>query len=108
MLGTPGVVLSDNASYFTGNLFVSKLQAMQIRKATTTPYYPAGNSITENFNRTLITHLSVMENQYELTFEETLMCISLTHNTSPQISTAETPSALLFGMDLKTTDMGLW
>lgn len=49
-----------------------------------------------------------MENQYELTFEETLASISIIHNTTPQLSTTETPSALLFGLDIMTPDAGMW
>lgn len=106
--GTPRVILSDNASYFCGTYLMDKLASMQIRKAVTTPYYPQGNSIVENFNRTLKLHLSVMENQYELTFKETLACISLIQNTTPQLSTAETPCALLYGLDPKTPESGMW
>lgn len=53
IFGTPRILLTDNASIFTSTFLLTKLQDMQIRKANTTPYYPAGNSIAENFNRTL-------------------------------------------------------
>lgn len=107
IFGIPKIILSDNASYFNGTYLLDKFTSMQIRKATTTPYYPPGNSVVENFNRSLKSYLSLMEKQYELQFEETLMCIALTHNTTPQLHTAETPSALLFGLDINTPDNGL-
>lgn len=49
-----------------------KLGVHGIRRATITPYYSPGNSIVENFNRSLQRYLATMENQYDHDFVEKL------------------------------------
>lgn len=91
--------MSDNASYFAVTFLTSKLHNIGVRRTFSTPYYPKGNSIAENFNRTLQRHLSIMETQYDAMFDECLSYIMLIHNTTPQVSTHETPAALMYALD---------
>lgn len=100
IFAAPKVVLCDNGSAFTSNLFRQYITSgLMSHLIYSSPYYPRGNSINESCHRVL-EHGIKCELQIGAAdpFPDILAMVVLAYNSTYQAAIKEAPYALLFGM----------
>ncbi|XP_064462132.1 uncharacterized protein LOC135372455 [Ornithodoros turicata] len=96
--GFPSQLITDNASYFTGRVFVDSCAALGIRHKRTTPYHPRAN-ITERVNRNLKSMLVVLTDKHK-DWDERLPELGFATRTTVNRSTGFSPAYLNFGKEI--------
>jgi len=99
--GCPKEILSDRGKCFTSKVITALIEGLGSYPRRTTSYHPQTNGLTEHFNGTLATMLSmyVSTNQKDWCVYVPLVCFA--YNTSVQETTKETPFYLLYGRRAK-------
>ena len=96
--GAPISFLSDNARYFSSEVFKTLTNLMQIQHLQTVTYRSISNGVTEISFRTFQSILSKFLTSNE-EFDDLLPAACFCYNTSKHSTTGETPFYLIFGRD---------
>ncbi|XP_064475377.1 uncharacterized protein LOC135389242 [Ornithodoros turicata] len=96
--GFPAQLITDNASYFTGRVFVDSCAALGIQHKRTTPYHPQAN-ITERVNRNL-KHMLVALTDRHKDWDVRLTELGFATRTTVNRSTGFSPAYLNFGKEV--------
>jgi len=99
--GTPDEILTDRGKSFNTEMIRIIYTEFNTKHITTTPYHPQTNGLTERFNRTLSTMLSMYVNRHHRNWDEYLPYVVFAYNTVAQDSTGQSPYYLLFGMQAR-------
>ena len=95
--GTPREFLSDRGSAFMAHVVTYLLKLLHVNKQTTTAYHPQCNGLTERFNGTLASMISMYVNAQHSDWDEFLPHVVFAYNTSYQESMRTTPFYLVYG-----------
>ena len=96
--GTPDIIISDRGKSFNTELIRSIYREFNVKHISSTPYHPQANGLTERFNRTLATMLSMYVDRYHCDCDKYLQYVVFAYNTVEQDSTGYSPFYLLFGL----------
>ncbi|XP_075560019.1 uncharacterized protein LOC142591600 [Dermacentor variabilis] len=91
-------LITDNATYFTGRIFVDTCKALGVQHKRTTPYHPQAN-ITERVNRNLKTMLVAFSERHK-DWDVRIQEMTFATRTTVNRSTGFTPAAIL-GRELR-------
>ena len=86
--GFPEKILSDQGRNFESAL-ISELT--QIRKLRTTPYRPEGNGSCERFNRTLISMLGMLPEDFKSKWPQHISTLTYAYNCTRSNATGFSP-----------------
>ena len=99
--GFPSKVISDQESCFKAAEFQEVLSSLGVRGVQSTVYHPQGNSPIETFHRSLRSRvMSILDINEHLAFDEVIQLALFGYNTSVHSATQETPSFLVYGLDI--------
>ena len=98
----PENLLSDWGANLLSHLMMDICKLLGIHKLNTTAYHPQCNGIVEHLNRTLKTALRKYAAQFGVQWDKYLPGVLWAYRNTPDKSTGEKPSFLLFGMDCRT------
>ena len=93
---SPTQLHSDQGRQFELSLIQEVCKLLNIRKSRTTPYHPAGDSLVERFNRTLL-HMLCTTVQDHNDWENCIRPVCMAYNSSTQTTTGFSPFYLMFG-----------
>ena len=93
----PSQLHSDMGAQFESEVIKELSKTLQIRKTHTTPYHPQSDGLVERLNRTIISMLATVVNDFGGEWEDHLPRVCFAYNTSQQESTGFTPFYLMFG-----------
>ena len=99
--GAPMKFLTDQGKQFISALMQSILDLIGTKSIRTSTYHPQTNSITENFNKTLATSLTMYCNTDQLNWSDALPYITFNYNGVRHETTKHTPFFLLFGREAR-------
>ena len=99
--GVPAMLLSDRGANFLSTLMSELYQILGIEKLNTTPYHAMANGLVERMNRTLIEQVRAAADQIGSQWDTALGAILLAYRSVPHSSTGESPSYLVYGVDLR-------
>ena len=99
--GVPEVILSDRGQSFRTELMREIYQEFNTRHVTTTAYHPQTNGLTERFNKTLATMLSMYVSEHHRDWHTYLPYVVFAYNTTIQDSTGYSPFYLLHGIQAR-------
>ena len=102
MTGVPEALLSDRGTNLLSHLMKDTCNVLGIKKLNTTAYHPQCDGLVERFNRTLKGMLRKHAAEYGLQWDKYLSYVLWAYRNTPQESTGEKPSYLLFGFDCRT------
>jgi hypothetical protein len=98
--GAPLAVLSDRGAQFTSTKFKDFItKGLKARLYFTSVEYPQGNGINESAHRILETAIRTNASKIAR-MQDLLNDATLLHNVTPNKSIGDTPSSLMFGIDL--------
>lgn len=95
--GVPKVVVTDNGTAFTAELFAKMCDELGIRHVLVTPGYPQANGLVERLNKTLKAVLAAFVNVKQDDWDDHVSMAAFTINAARQESTRYTPFELLQG-----------
>lgn len=98
--GSPSIILTDNGTQFTSDLFKNMAIDWDITHRFTAPYSPQSNP-TERSNRVLKTMIRQFIQENHRHWDKYLSEFRLAINTAVQESTGYTPALLNFGRELR-------
>ena len=85
------------------NAIITQLYSMyNIKQSTTMPYNPHGNSICEQFNRTLLGLLQSLPKEQKSTWPLQVPSLVFAYNAMPHSITGYQPYELMFGQKAPT------
>jgi len=93
----PNTLLSDRGTNYTSNLVRENCKLFDIKKQFTSAYHPQTDGLTERFNKTLCTMLSMYTSNTQKDWDQFLPYCLFAYNTAPQSSTEFSPFSLLYG-----------
>lgn len=97
---TPLAVLTDRGTEFTSSTFKDFVnKELGCAMIHTSAYYPQGNAINESSHRNINHMITLLEKDFQLTFEDSLQLAASIHNSAPHRSTSNTPFFMLFGFE---------
>ena len=95
--GFPEKIISDQGQNFE-SLVISKLcELTQIKKLRPMPYRPEGNSSCERFNRTLISMLGTLPDNFKSKWTQHISTLVYAYNCTHSDATGFSPYYLLYG-----------
>uniref|UniRef100_A0A158P4K2 RNA-directed DNA polymerase n=1 Tax=Tetranychus urticae TaxID=32264 RepID=A0A158P4K2_TETUR len=97
--GAPKKVLTDRGKCFDSQFMETVYKLFASKHTRTTAYHPATNGLTERFNKTLATMLSMYVNSSHSDWDNCLPYVCFAYNTSLQSSTRFSPFFLLHGYE---------
>jgi hypothetical protein len=95
--GVPNIILSDQGTNYQAELMSELLELLDIHRTKTTPYHPQCDGLTERYNRTIKSMLTVYVNENGTNWDSMLHYIQFALNTSVQKTTKCTPFELVYG-----------
>jgi hypothetical protein len=95
--GIPKILITDNGSNFTSDLFKRTCKYLQIKKLEITAYHPQANGSLERCHRPLGDHLRNYVEEDKNNWDLGLRQFAFIYNNSRQSSTRFAPHELLFG-----------
>ena len=101
LFGVPEALLSDRGTNLLSHLMHDMCAMLGIEKLNTTAYHPACNGMVEQFNCTLKTALRKHADRFGCQWDKYLSGVLWAYRNTPHDTTAEKPSFLLFGIDLR-------
>ena len=96
-LGLPEVLVTDNGPAFSSQEFANFIKANGIRHLTSVPYHPASNSLAKTAVQTF---KAAMKKLSTGSLEGRVMKFLFKYRITPQSTTGQSPSDLLFGRRL--------
>ena len=95
--GYPEKILSDQGRNFESKLLKELCILAQIKKMRTTPYRPEGNGSCERFNRTLISMLGTLPEEFKSEWVNHVNTLTYAYNCTRSNATGFSPYYLLYG-----------
>ena len=95
--GFPEKILSDQGRNFESMLISELCKLAQIKKLRTTPYRPEGNGSCERFNRTLISMLGTLPEEFKNKWPQHVSTLTYAYNCTRSNATGFSPYYLLYG-----------
>lgn len=95
--GLPQVILTDQGTNFTSNLFKSMAKLFKLKHVQCTAYHPQSNASLERSHATLVEYLRHFTDKTQTDWDEWIPTAILAYNTTPHTSTKFTPYELVFG-----------
>ena len=95
--GFPEKILSDQGQNFESVLISELCELAQIKKLRTTPYRPEGNGSCERFNRTLISMLGTLPDNFKSKWPHHISTLVYAYNCTHSNATGFSPYYLLYG-----------
>ena len=95
--GFPEKILSDQGQNFESLLISELCELTQIKKLRTTPYRPEGNGSCERFNRTLISMLGTLPDDFKSKWIQHISTLVYAYNCTHSNATGFSPYYLLYG-----------
>jgi hypothetical protein len=99
--GAPKRLLSDRGTNFLSGLIADICTIMGIERRFTTAYHPQTDGLTERFNHTIASMISKYVSNDQNDWDEFIPFVLSAYRNSPQESTGEKPSYLMFGRDVR-------
>ena len=99
--GTPKVLLSDQGANFLSELAQAVYELLNVEKRQTTAYHPQTNGLTERFNSTVATQLSMYVNKNHTDWDRHLNLVLFAYRSTVQASVGCSPFRLLFGHEAR-------
>lgn len=97
--GPPKIIITDQGTNFTAELFRELAKALGVNHRTTTAYHPQTNGHTERFNKTVVEMIRKYTDDTFANWEEMLNLVAFAYRNSVHSSTLETPYFLTHGRD---------
>lgn len=97
LFGFPKMILTDQGTCFTSELFRQLTEILKIKKIFSTPYHPQTNGALERSHATLKEYLKSFVNDDHDDWHCYLPTAILSYNTTPHCTTEFTPYELLYG-----------
>lgn len=97
LFGFPKMILSDQGTCFTSELFKQLTQILKVKSLYSTPYHPQTNGALERSHATLKEYLKSFVNENHNDWHCYLATAILAYNTTPHCTTQFTPFELLYG-----------
>ena len=98
--GAPLLLLSDGGSNFESKLFKEMCSILQIEKVKTSVMRPQANGVTERFNRTLATMLTMNCIKDQKDWDLYLPQVMMAYRASVHASTGLTPNKMVLGREI--------
>ena len=98
--GAPLLLLSDGGSNFESKLFKEMCSILQIVKVKTSVMRPQANGVTERFNRTLATMLTMYCIKDQKDWDLYLPQVMMAYRASVHASTGLTPNKMVLGREI--------
>ena len=95
--GFPEKILSDQGRNFESQLISELCELTQVKKLRTTPYRPEGNGSCERFNRTLISMLGTLPDDFKSKWPQHISTLVYAYNCTRSNATGFSPYYLLYG-----------
>ena len=95
--GFPEKILSDHGWNFESKLLEELCLLAQVKKMRTTPYRPEGNGSSEWFNRTLISMLGTLTEEFKAEWTNHVNTLTDTYNCTRSNATGFSPYYLHYG-----------
>ncbi|KHJ97536.1 integrase core domain protein, partial [Oesophagostomum dentatum] len=92
-------LISDNASYFKGEVISELGRLLRISRYYTTPYHHEGNGVCERVFATFHPMLRTYINENQLDWDKYVSACTFMYNTTVHSSINNTPFFLMFGRD---------
>ena len=89
--------MSDQGQNFESLLISELYELTQIKKLRTTPYRPEGNGSCERFNRTLISMLGTLPDDFQSKWTQHISILTYAYNCTHSNATGFSPYYLLHG-----------
>ena len=96
--GVPFSLKTDNGPQFVSEEFESFLLAREVEHRRKTPLWPQANSEVDSQNRSLLKSLQIAKKSAKPSWFTWLAA----YQSTPQATTAATPSYLMFGREMRT------
>jgi len=97
--GAPKRIISDQGSNFISAVIANICTTLGIQRNITTAYHPQTDGLTERFNKTLASMISMYTSRDQKDWDEHVPFILFAYRTAIQESTLEKPFYLMFGRD---------
>ncbi|KAL0403772.1 UNVERIFIED_CONTAM: protein putative RECOMBINATION INITIATION DEFECT 1 [Sesamum radiatum] len=97
--GIPRIMISDNGTQFQGKTIVTWCKELKIQQNFTAVGNPHVNGQTEVTNRTILQHLKTRLEGAKGSWIEELLGVLWANQTTPRLSTGETPFCLVYGTE---------
>ena len=97
--GAPRTLLSDRGKNFLSKLVQEICDLFAVKKVNTTAYHPQTDGLTERFNHTLCSMLSMYVSKHQRDWDRFIPFALFAYRTATQESTKETPFYLIYGRD---------
>ena len=94
--GFPEKILSDRGRNFESQLISELCELTQVKKLRTTPYQPEGNGSCERFNRTLISMLGTLPEDFKSKWPQHISTLVYVYNCTHSNATCFSPYYLLY------------
>uniref|UniRef100_A0A3Q0R9N3 Gypsy retrotransposon integrase-like protein 1 n=1 Tax=Amphilophus citrinellus TaxID=61819 RepID=A0A3Q0R9N3_AMPCI len=98
--GTPRSIHSDQGRSFESALFRETCQLLNIHKTRTSSYHPQSDGLVEQFNRTLLSMLSLFVEDNQLNWDLLVTYVMMAYCSSVHASTGFTPYKVVFGREM--------
>ena len=95
--GMPQVLLTDQGSNFTSELFKNLCKLLKIKKIQTSAYHPQSNGALERSHQTLKDYLKHFINKSQSDWDQWIHLATFSYNTTPHTSSGFSPYELVFG-----------
>jgi len=96
VLGLPKRLHSDKDASSTRKV---TSETYSIKHATTTPYWPQSDGITERFNRVIIDMIGTLESEKKASWKDYLAKLVQMYNSTRHTTTGHSPYQLMFGKE---------
>ena len=106
--GFPEKILSDQGRNFESVLISKLCELTQIKKLRTTPYQPEGNGSCERFNRTLISTLGTLPEEFKNKWPQHVSTLTYAYNCTRSNATGFSPYYLLYGRQPLLPEYGVF
>ncbi|CAK1554979.1 unnamed protein product [Leptosia nina] len=97
LFGIPRMILTDQGTNFTAELFKKTCEFLKIKQIWSSPYHPQTQGALERSHSTLKEYLKSYVNENQSNWHRFVFTAMLSYNTSVHASTNFTPYELLFG-----------
>ena len=102
LFGVPDALLSDRGANLLAYVMKDVCELLGVKKLNTTAYHPQCDGMVECLNRTFKTMLRKHVAKFHSQWDRFLPGVLWAYRNTPNESTKEKPSFLLFGIDLKS------